>query len=76
VGPRRGRPVVFDDTVYFLPCGSAGEAARVASLLGTEPAARFLGSLVFPDAKRPLTSGVLGRLDLAALAGLLGLPRG
>lgn len=69
VGPHQGRPVVFDDTVYLLPCPD--EAVARAALAALEsPAARdALAALVFPDAKRPVTASLLGRLDLAALGG-------
>ena len=67
VGPRRGRPVVFDDTVYFLPCQTAAEAKRLADLLGGELAAEFFRAFLFRDAKRPITRRLLDRLDLARL---------
>ncbi|HEV8547941.1 MAG TPA: hypothetical protein VGQ57_02915, partial [Polyangiaceae bacterium] len=41
VGPREGRPVLLDDTSYFLPCAGEPEARRAARLLASEPARRF-----------------------------------
>ena len=74
VGPRDGRPVVFDDTCYFVPCGSAGDAARLAAILNSPPSLALLRALVFTDAKRPVTKGLLQRVDVSALA--TAIPRG
>ena len=68
VGPHEGRPVLFDDTCYFLPCASEPEARAALELLQSEPAAQFLGARAFWDAKRPITAGLLNSLDLSALA--------
>ncbi len=67
VGPSEGRPVLFDDTSYFLPCESAAEAAVLLSALTSETATLLLKSLLFTDAKRPVTKKLLQRIDLAAI---------
>jgi hypothetical protein len=67
VGPYDGRPVLFDDTSYFLPCQSAAEAAILLGALRSEPASQLLKSLLFIDAKRPVTKKLLQRIDLAAI---------
>ncbi|MBP88868.1 MAG: hypothetical protein CMJ64_19505 [Planctomycetaceae bacterium] len=67
VGPRAGKPVVFDDTCYFLPCANRSEAKRIASTLNDESAQQALSSLIFWDAKRPITAELLNRLDFEAL---------
>ncbi|HEX4417439.1 MAG TPA: hypothetical protein VH165_06040 [Kofleriaceae bacterium] len=72
IGPHRGKPVMFDDTCYFLACGSEAEAHLLAALLASEPATQFYESLVFWDAKRPITAELLRRLDLHRLAQTLG----
>jgi hypothetical protein len=72
IGPHEGRPVVFDDTVYFLPFASCAEATLVAELLNSSPAQAFLRSLVFWDAKRPVTTELLHQLDLFAVADATG----
>jgi hypothetical protein len=41
-------------------------------LLQSSQARQFLGAFIFWDSKRPITSEVLGRLDLLALAAELG----
>ena len=72
VGGYAGKPVVPDDTCYFLPCRCEEEARLVASLLNSDPAREFYSAYVFWDAKRPITVELLGRLDLSALARELG----
>ena len=67
VGPSGGRPALFDDTSYFLPCESAAEAAILLGALKGEAAALLLESLLFADAKRPVTKKILQRIDLAAI---------
>jgi hypothetical protein len=67
IGPWEGRPVVFDDACYFLPCASESEAVEIAGLLNSPLAADFFGAYIFWDAKRPLTAELLRRLDLARL---------
>jgi hypothetical protein len=68
VGSSYGKPVVFDDTCYFLPCATQSEAELLARMLATEAARDFYSALVFWDSKRPITVGILERLDLCALA--------
>ena len=68
VGPQGARPVVFDDTCYFLGCESRGEAEGIAGLLNSEIAEGFYSAFVFWDSKRPITTRLLQKLDLLALA--------
>ena len=77
VGPVSEKPVVLDDTGYFLPFSSKVNAESVAGMLHSEPAQAFLRCRVFWDAKRPITAGILQSLDLAVLSKQLGvtLPR-
>lgn len=72
VGPFEGKPVVLDDTCYFISCQSGEEARLLARLLNSEAARQFLESFIFWDAKRPITIDILKRLDLVALARELG----
>jgi len=72
VGPHAGKPVVFDDTCYSIPCQSEKEAQCLAGLLNSEVAKQFFESFIFWDAKRPITVDILKRLDLVALARELG----
>jgi hypothetical protein len=72
VGPIGGRPTVFDDTVYFLPCYSKDEAEFLSCLLNSSPAREFYGAMVFWSDKRPITVELLRRLDIARIAAELG----
>lgn len=65
VGPVDGRPVVFDDTCYFLACESEREAGRLCAKLRSTPVRELYQSLVFWDSKRPITAQLLGRVDLS-----------
>lgn len=75
VGPRAGRPVLFDDTVYFHPCRSPEEARLKRELLVSPPARDFFAAHVFWDMKRPITAGHLRRLSLRRVAAALGRAR-
>lgn len=72
IGSHKGKPIVVDDTCYFIPCETEEEAVFFCSLLNSETATRFVRSLVFFDAKRPVTIDVLRRIDLKKLAERLG----
>ncbi len=67
LGPVEGRPTLVDDTCYFLPCRTAGQAATLAGALNGPAALDLVRALAFPDAKRPITQAVLRRVDLKAL---------
>ena len=73
VAPVGQRPVVLDDTSYFLPCQSKEDAETLWRLLNSEEATGLFESLVFWDAKRPITASLLSSLDLAVLALRAGL---
>lgn len=68
VGSVGGKPIMVDDTCYFIPCDSKTEAEFFADLLNSETAQRFISALVFADAKRPVTIDILKRIDLKKLA--------
>ena len=68
IGKHCGKPVVLDDTCYFISCDSELEARFICELLNSDLCQRFLHSLVFTDAKRPITIDVLNRIDLKHLA--------
>jgi len=72
VGPTNEKPVVLDDTCYFLPCQTMEEADFLAALLNSLPAQEFYRVFVFWDSKRPITAELLGRLDLRRLSNEVG----
>jgi len=70
VEPIDGRPVMLDDTSYFLPCETREEAAALAKVLNSARAREFFEARVFWDAKRPVSKALLQSLSLVALQGL------
>ncbi len=68
VGPHEEKPVVFDDTCYFLACRNEEEARLIAALLNSDPATEFFSAFIFWDAKRPITAKILKKLNILALA--------
>jgi hypothetical protein len=73
IGPVDEKPVLFDDTCYFLPFEDEREARVVAEILNSEECKEFLASLTFTDSKRPITVELLQRLNIRALAEDAGL---
>lgn len=63
VGPIDGKPVMFDDTVYYVSFDCEEEARRAMEKLTTASALSLLSSLVFWDEKRPIKTGILNVLD-------------
>jgi hypothetical protein len=67
LGPIGGKPVMLDDTCYFLPCSTAAQAAVLTALCSEPVTLRFLRSASFKSAKRPYTKALLQRVDLRAI---------
>ncbi len=67
IRPVDNRPVVLDDTCYFLPCSNAADARTTARLLNGDMAQKLIAALSFADAKRQITKSVLQRIDLTRL---------
>lgn len=72
IGGHDGKPILVDDTCYFIPCDTEEEAQLFAWLLNSDTSMRFLHSLSFFDSKRAVTIDVLRRVDLKKLAKRLG----
>ena len=68
IPPLDGRPVLLDDTCYFLPCETEADCDLLIELLSSPPATEFLSALTFWDAKRPITARLLNQLDLVKVA--------
>lgn len=67
VGNLAGKPIVLDDTCYFIPCETQAEAEHISSLLNSDISKQFFEAFIFWDAKRPITVEILRHLNLAAL---------
>lgn len=59
-----GKPVVFDDTCYFIGFDTYVEAKITELILNSEIVQLFISSVANKDAKRPYTKKVLKRIDL------------
>ena len=65
--PIDDKPVMLDDTCYYLSFSEFEEAFFTWILLNKEEVIKFLNSIVFLDSKRPFTKEILMRLDLTRL---------
>ena len=70
VGPMEGRPVMFDDTVYYVSFDTEAEAVGALERLEAMECTTLLSSLIFWDEKRPIKTGILNVLDWSKVGGL------
>ena len=64
IEPIEGKPVVFDDTCYFLPAFSKEEAILYFLLLSHPLVVKVIDLLIYREAKRPVTKQLLQQVDL------------
>ncbi|OGD66833.1 hypothetical protein A2442_02245 [Candidatus Campbellbacteria bacterium RIFOXYC2_FULL_35_25] len=64
IGKNDGKPTVFDDTCYFIPCSSKKEAENIVNVLNSKVGRDLMEAFVFEDAKRPVTSQLLNKIDI------------
>ena len=74
IGPVAGRPVMLDDTCYFLSSPTRISAEETAELLNSQLAGELISSLIFTDAKRPVTAKLLQNINLKVLGHRLDVP--
>jgi 16S rRNA A1518/A1519 N6-dimethyltransferase RsmA/KsgA/DIM1 with predicted DNA glycosylase/AP lyase activity len=67
IGSYENKPIVLDDTCYFIPFESEEEANKICNLLNSEIAQEFLKSYIFWDSKRPITVEILQKLNIKKL---------
>lgn len=63
------KPVVFDDTVYFLSFSTQQEANKIFGILSSPLAKDFYSALIFWDEKRPIKTSILNSLNLQQFEG-------
>lgn len=68
IGSHKGKPIVLDDTCYMLGFDTEEEAQFILELLESNVAKQFVESLVFKDNKRPITTALLNRINIRAIA--------
>ena len=64
VKPNNDKPVMLDDTCYFIGFDTLIEAEITRILLNKEITQNFIQSIAFKDAKRMITKDLLMRIDL------------
>jgi hypothetical protein len=67
--PENDKPVMLDDTCYFLGFDDLSEAVVVWAILNSEHIQQLLHTITFLDAKRPYTKEILMRLSVDKVAG-------
>lgn len=63
IGPIEGKPVMFDDTVYYISFDSEKDAEVAMTLINSSDARRLLNSMIFWDEKRPIKTTILNSFD-------------
>lgn len=64
IGPFDDKPVLFDDTCYFLSFDSLKEAKACFDAVNSPAYKIALQSLVFTDSKRPITAETLNKIEI------------
>jgi hypothetical protein len=65
--PVHGKPVMADDTCYFLSFDELPQAIYTWAALSNRRVKQLLQAIAFNDSKRPLTKQLLMRIDLVQL---------
>lgn len=63
VPPIDGKPVQFDDTVYYVSFDTRAEAERALAEIQSRAATELYAALIFWDEKRPIKASVLNVVD-------------
>lgn len=71
--PEKDKPLMLDDTCYFIGFDHLEEAQITQRILNSDMVQAFLKAIIFPDAKRPITKSILMRIDLEKAYNLLSL---
>lgn len=66
--PENEKPLMLDDTCYFIGFDNLQDAQIAQKLLNSPLVQDFLASIIFQDAKRSITKDVLMRIDLEQTA--------
>ena len=62
--PENDKPLMLDDTCYFVGFETIEEAKMTQKILNSTRVQSFLKAIIFSDAKRPITKDVLMRIDI------------
>ncbi|NHJ40183.1 MAG: methyltransferase [Asgard group archaeon] len=61
------KPIIFDDTCYFIGFDKMIEAVILTYALNSKPVTNYLKSIAFVDSKRPFTKEILMRINFNQL---------
>lgn len=64
VGPSNSKPIMLDDTCYFIGFNTKAQAKIAQCLLNSNLVQKLLKSIVFTDSKRSINKDILMRIDL------------
>ncbi len=62
--PEDDKPLMLDDTCYFIGFDTIEDAQIVQKILNSDIVQSFLKAIIFFDAKRPITKDILMRIDI------------
>lgn len=65
VSPSNSKPIMLDDTCYFIGFKDLKMAEIAHYLVNSELVQRFLKSIIFPESKRSINKDALMRIDFA-----------
>ncbi len=68
IGPIEDKPVVFDDTVYFISFDTQEEAEVALKQINNTDIRRLLSSMIFWDEKRPIKTTILNAVDFEKIS--------
>ena len=71
ISPDHSKPIMLDDTCYFIGFGQLKMAEIAHYLLNADLVQQFLKSIIFSDSKRAVNKGVLMRIDFEKAFGSL-----
>ena len=63
VKPHKGKPIMLDDTCYFIGFDNLKFAQIAHYLVNSDIVQQFLKSIIFSDSKRSITKDILMRID-------------
>ncbi len=62
--PENDKPLMLDDTCYFIGFNTIKEAKIAQTILNSDIVQAFLKAIIFSDAKRSITKDILMRIDM------------
>ncbi|WP_216821582.1 class I SAM-dependent methyltransferase [Stenotrophomonas sp. ESTM1D_MKCIP4_1] len=69
LGPLDGRPIMFDDTVYYVSFENELDARQAITQITSSEGLAVLQSMIFWDEKRPIKSSLLNKFDWSRVGG-------